>query len=198
MNYPEHLKSLIANLKRLPGVGNKTAERFAFQMIDWKPHHLQQLADCVKDIPEKIHSCPCCGCLMDADKCLFCHPSRALDGVLCIVASARDVFAIESTHEYHGMYHVLGGHISPMEGIGPEQLNVSTLQSRIENNSVKEIIIALDSTLEGDATALWLKSELEPLTVKVSRLAFGLPMGSSLDYIDGGTLAKAFSGRSLF
>lgn len=116
-------------------------------------------------------------------------------GSICVIASPRDAFAIEETREFNGLYHVLGGVLSPMEGFHPEKLTIGILKDRIAQLQIKEVIIALDSTLEGDATALYLKRELAPFSVQVSRLAFGLPMGSSLDYVDGGTLARAFSGR---
>lgn len=196
MKYPTHLSKVIDILKRLPGVGNKSAERFAFQMLAWPQDYLHEMAAIIKDIPTKLGHCKECGCLTGEEACPFCQGTRA--GLLCIIASPRDAFAIEETGEYKGLYHVLGGLLSPMEGIGPERLNLRKLKERIASHSIREVVLALDSTLEGDATALYLKQELAPLNIPTSRLAFGLPMGSSLDYVDGGTLARAFSGRSQF
>lgn len=198
MLYPDHLLKLIQLLKKLPGVGQKSAERFAFQLLTWSPHQLNEMANIVTDIPHKLIPCKTCGCLQDHHHCSFCDLTKRNTEVLCILASPRDVFSIEETREYRGLYHVLGGLLSPLEQRGPEHLTIDKLKERIDALKVKEIIIALDSTLEGDATALYLKQELERFPVHISRLAFGLPMGSSLDYVDGGTLARAFSGRSQF
>lgn len=197
MKYPAHLLKVIDVLKKLPGVGSRSAERFAFQLLNWKPEQLLEMSEIVKDIPQKLHYCPDCGCLCDEVSCAFCIDARQSTGFLCIIASPRDAFSIDSTGEYRGLYHVLGGVLSPMEGIGPEKLNLPQLKSRIARLNIKEIVIALDSTIEGDATSLYLKQELGPLGVEISRLAFGLPIGSSLDFVDGGTLARAFSGRTL-
>lgn len=194
--YPEHLLKLIQVLKKLPGVGSRSAERFAFHLIKWTPEHLQELGSAVKEVPERIKHCSECGCLIGERSCFFCD-SRRNSKILCIIASARDAFSIEETHEYDGLYHVLGGLLSPMDKKGPEHLSLERLKLRIAKNEIKEVIIALDSTLEGDATALYLKQEL-PDSTHVSRLAFGLPMGSHLDFVDGGTLARAFSGRHRF
>lgn len=199
MKYPTHLLKVIETLKRLPGVGNKSAERFAFQMLAWPVEYLEEMAGIIKDIPIQLKACKCCGCLQtEAESCHFCAESRHGTGVLCIVASPRDAFAIEATGEYKGLYHVLGGLLSPLQGIGPDKLNIYTLKERVVFSAIKEIVIALDSTLEGDATALYIKQELEQEGVNISRLAFGLPMGSSLDYVDGGTLGRAFAGRGRF
>lgn len=198
MKYPTHLLKLIESFKMLPGVGNKSAERFAFHLINQPPEQLSLLANIIHETPLRLKTCPVCGCLIGEASCPFCEASRSTLGVICIVASARDTFAIEATHEYRGLYHVLGGLLSPMEGIGPEKLTIESLKQRIRSLQIKEVVIALDSTLEGDATALYLKQELADLSVQMTRLAFGLPMGSALDYVDGGTLARAFSGRSRF
>ncbi len=198
MKYPKHLLKLIELLKHLPGVGNKSAMRFAFRMIDWKAEKLHEMAKTIEEIPLKLVHCTQCGCLVGEDPCPFCEEPRTQAGSICVVASPRDAFAIESTHEYKGLYHVLGNLLSPMEGIGPEQLNLTPLKNRISDHHIKELVIALDSTLEGDATALYLKREFGSLPIKISRLAFGLPLGSTLDYVDGGTLARALSARSNF
>lgn len=185
-------------LKRLPGVGNKSAERFAFQLINWSPDRLKEFAGALDLIPEKLRHCEMCGCLNGDEPCRLCEEQRVKSGVVCVIASPKDAFAIEATREYHGLYHVLGGLLSPMEGRGVETLTLPKLSARIHNLQIKEMIIALDSTVEGDATALYIKNEYRNLPLKISRLAFGLPMGSSLDYVDGGTLARALSGRGAF
>lgn len=198
MNYPHHLIKLIDVLKRLPGVGGKSAERFAFHMLNWPDAHVHEMARVIHELPSKIQQCEVCGCLKNVDECGFCQPNRLIPQTLCIIASPRDAFSIESTGEYRGLYHVLGGLLSPMDGFGAERLNVNKLRHRIQECDVREIVIALDSTLEGDATSLYLKQELESLGLPISRLAFGLPIGSSLDYVDGGTLARAMTGRAKF
>ncbi|MBA3957727.1 MAG: recombination protein RecR [Parachlamydiaceae bacterium] len=198
MRYPAHLLKLIDVLKKLPGVGSKSAERFAFQLLLWSPDELEAMSSTIQEIPLRLKHCSDCGCLTGEEACSFCTPVREQSGLLCIVASPRDAFAIEATQEYKGLYHVLGGVLSPMDGFGSDMLTLEKLQERIKRLKINEIVIALDSTLEGDATSLYLKRELEPQKVHVTRLAFGLPMGSSLDYVDGGTLARAFSGRALF
>lgn len=196
--YPRPLQQLVETLKRLPGVGIRTAERFAFQMLDWKKEQLQDLAHLVEGICEKIKPCSECGCIAEVEACRFCVPSRSQARQLCIVSSSRDVFSLEQTGEYIGLYHVLEALLSPIEGKGPERINLQKLHQRIENHQVKEVILALDATLEGDATALFLKRELEGLGVSVCRLAFGLPMGSAFEQVDSGTLARAFCGRRGF
>lgn len=199
MKYPQHLLKIIEILKRLPGVGTKSAERFAFQMLAWPTHNLQEIGDLIKTIPDKLKHCPFCGCLMGGEElCELCSHQRCETAIICIIAHPRDAFSIEATGEYRGLYHVLGGVLSPLEGIGPEQLGFSKLKERISSLNIQEVIIALDSTLEGDATALYLKQELRSFQIPISRLAFGLPMGSSLEYVDGGTLARAFTGRGQF
>jgi len=198
MRYPDHLLKLIHVLKRLPGVGNKSAERFAFHLLTWPEEHLQELGAVVSTIKDQLQQCPSCGCLMGNEGCHFCHSSHRNSDVICVIASPRDVFAIEETQEYNGLYHVLDGLLSPLDRRGPEHLSLPKLKERLVFHQIKEVVIALDSTLEGDATALFLKQELANCSVHISRLAFGLPMGSSLDYVDGGTLARALSGRSQF
>lgn len=198
MKYPVHLLKLIDVLKKLPGVGNKSAERFAFEILNWPDEALSQMAHIIASTKSHLQHCPQCGSLIGMEDCPFCAPSRHRFQAMCVVAQARDVFAIEGTHEFRGMYHVLGSLLSPMTGMGPEKLRFAKLQERILEHHITEVVIALDSTLEGDATALFLKQQLEPLKVNVSRLAFGLPMGSSLEYVDGGTLARALAARGQF
>lgn len=196
MKYPLHLLKLIDVLRRLPGVGSKSAERFAFEIIRWQESRLLEMSKVIEAIPEKLRHCIDCGCLIDVHFCQFCRPTQDKIQSICVVANSRDVFSIAATNEYKGLYHVMGALLSPMNGIGPEALDTEKLIKRINSHDIKEVIIALDSTLEGDATSLYLKRILEPLNVQISRLAFGLPMGSSLDYVDNGTLARALSARA--
>jgi recombination protein RecR len=198
MHYPKHLLKLIDALKRLPGVGNRSAERFAFDMLNWKEGHLQELATLIAATPAKLKNCSDCGCLIGEELCPFCTEERRSSHLICVIASPRDAFSIEQTREFKGLYHVLGGLLNPMEGFGPEKLGIAPLKQRVQNLKIREIVLALDSTIEGDATSLYLKRELDSFSIPISRLAFGIPIGSSLDYVDGGTLARAFSGRAKF
>ncbi|MEX1012563.1 MAG: recombination mediator RecR [Waddliaceae bacterium] len=198
MKYPNHLLQIIDVLKFFPGVGGKTAERYAFDLLEWSPEHLKRLTQAVKEIPEKLKSCSECSALISENECPYCTEERQSTKNICVIATKRDLFSIEQTGEYNGLYHVLGGLLSPLEGIGPEAIALKQLRKRIFDYQLSEVVIALDSTLEGDATALYIKEELSDLSVKFSRIAFGVPMGSSLDYVDGGTLARAFSGRRQF
>ena len=195
--YPAHLLKLIDTLRKLPGVGSKSAERFAFEMLKWPEHQLAEMSHIIGNVAQQLAHCPECGCLIDNHTtCTFCDPIRIKNRIICIIASPRDAFSVEETREYRGIYHVLGGVLSPMDGFGPKALKLDKLKERIRSLELTEAIIALDSTVEGDATSLYLRQELGPLNIQVTRLAFGLPMGSALDYVDGGTLARAFLGRS--
>ncbi len=196
--YPQDLSLLIDCLKKLPGVGKKSAERYAFQMISWQVDEQKQFSQLLSRIQHTITSCSICGCLMQDDACQFCNSSKRDPGSMCIVASAKDVFAFEETKAYQGLYHVLGGLLSPIDGIDPEKLHISTLAKRIETFSPQELILAFDSTIEGDTTALYLKKTFQSPEMKISRLALGLPMGSSLEYIDESTLSRALFGRQVF
>jgi len=196
--YPKDLLTLIAHLKKLPGVGRKTAERFAFKLLDWEDNGLNEFASSLSMLKEKVKPCETCGCLKDEHTCSFCDNPKRNQNELCIIAGARDVFSIEETGSFRGLYHVLGSLLSPLDGKTPECLNLPYLKERIQTLSVKEVILALDPTLEGDATSLYLKDQLENLGIEVSRLALGLPLGSSLDFVDEGTLSQAFSGRAKF
>ncbi|MBS0620935.1 MAG: recombination protein RecR [Verrucomicrobia bacterium] len=196
--YPSPLLQLISHLKKLPSVGSKTAERFAFQLLTWHQDELSALSEHLLHLKENVTECLECHCLTDSGVCAFCDNPQRDPAQLCILASARDVYSLEETGAYKGLYHVLGGLLSPIQGKAPEQLNLSELKKRIDRLKIKEVIIALDSTLEGDTTALYLKELIQGWGLPVTRLAFGLPIGSSLDFVDGSTLARAFLGRQLF
>ncbi len=197
MHYPDHLLKLISVLKKFPGIGAKSAERFAFHLIDWPEEKISEMATVIKEIKQHLKNCAECGALIEKN-CSLCSDKGRSQEILCIVASAKDIFSIEETREYRGLYHVLGTLFSPIHGQAPQARIIEKLKERIHTLGVKEIIMALDSTLEGDATALYLKRELSVFPVSISRLALGLPMGSSLEYVDGGTLARAFAGRHIY
>lgn len=195
---PQELLSLIAYLKKLPGVGTRTAERFAFELISWPENELSELGDLLKEIQKKIPPCPTCGCLADPVKgCAFCSSERD-QTLLCLIATPRDAYAIEETRSYRGQYHVVEHLLSPLDGRHADTLRIDRIEQRIKTNSVQELVIAFDSTIEGDTTALFLKQQLSKYPLSISRLAFGMPVGSSLEYIDGGTLSRAFTGRQKF
>jgi recombination protein RecR len=195
--YPEDLQTLISALKKLPGIGSRTAERFAFEFINWSGEELAHLGHLFTDIRNKIPPCPICGCLTDLGRCRFCDIAVRDPRSLCLIASARDAYAIEETRTFCGLYHVVEHLLSPLDGRYTNTLRVDRIEARLTKNSTQEVIIAFDSTLEGDATALYLKERLSALPIRITRLAFGLPVGSSLDHIDGGTLTRALSGRQI-
>lgn len=197
-HYPNELLTLIALFKKFPGIGTKTAERFAFQLLNWPIDQLQQFANKIYHIKEKIISCSDCGCLKEAETCAFCDLTKRDQTVICLVSFPKDVYAIEATRSYKGLYHVINGLLSPLRNHFAEQLDLTKLKKRLEFLQPSEAIIAFDSTLEGDATALYVKQELDKWGIQASRLAFGLPMGSCLDYVDYGTLERALKGRQIF
>lgn len=197
MKYPHHLKLLIESLKKLPGVGSRTAERFAFEMLAWSTDDLKKISRLLSELKSAVRFCPVCGCLIEDHECQFCQEERLKEKKVCVVSSFKSVLAIDSTGLFKGAYHVLNHLLSPLRGQGPDTLGIERLLERIEALQIQEVVLAFDSTLEGDATALYLKRELESTGVKVLRLATGIPMGSSLDLIDQATLSKALMGRSL-
>jgi len=196
LKYPTDLQTLITYLRKLPGVGNKTAERYAFALLDWKEKDLIDISSLLGTLRTRVKACATCGCLQDHNHCPFCVGRDT--NVLCIISSPKDAYAIEDTHAYRGLYHVIETLISPLDGRTPDQLDLPKLKNRIQTHGIKEVIIALDSTLEGDATALFLKNDFDNQALNVTRLAFGMPMGSTLDYIDEGTLSLAITGRRTF
>jgi len=186
---------LIEELMRLPGVGEKTAQRLAFHMLKASKKEAEALALAILAVKEKIQRCSLCHGITEEDPCpICCDPKR--DGtLLCVVEEAADIFAFEKLREYHGLYHVLGGALSPLEGIGPENLAISQLITRLRDGDIQEVIIATNPNLEGEATAMYLSKVLRPLARKVTRLAHGLPIGSALEYADEVTLLKSLEGR---
>lgn len=198
MAYPPSLIQLITALKKLPGVGKKSAERFAFKMIHWSEKDLKDFVNSIENVKNKLTSCSDCGALIELSACPFCKSQKRDSSILCIVSSAKDIFALEEVRLFNGIYHVLDTLLSPLDHKFEEALQLDSLIMRIKTLQVKEVILALDSTLEGDATALFIKNELKDLGIHISRLALGLPLGSTLDFVDEGTLSRAFSGRSSF
>lgn len=195
---PDDLLALIGHLKKLSGVGTRTAERFAFELLGWPKEDLEAIGTSLKEIKDRIPLCSICGCLTNQSRCLFCEQTERNSSQLCIVSSPRDVFAIESTRSYKGLYHVIEHLLSPLDGRKAATLRLDKIEARIEKEGITEAIIAFDSTLEGDTTALYLKNVLSRPALNISRLAFGMPVGSNFEQIDGGTLARALSGRQSF
>lgn len=196
--YPKKFLLLIECLKKLPGVGKRTAERFAFELLSWNKEDLSFFGSTICELKTSVLCCEACGCLQDKEKsCHFCSEKRN-QNLLCIIASPKDAFALDQTNSYNGLYHVLGSLISPLEGKHAENLDLDKLFNRIKKLNIEEVILALDSTLEGDATSLFLNEHLQKSHIKVSKLALGLPVGSNLEYVDQGTLSQAFLGRHSF
>jgi recombination protein RecR len=186
---------LINELSKLPTIGPKTAARLVFHLLNRPRHEAQSLAEAILAVKDKVHFCSICYSLSELDPCEFCTDDQRDARAICVVAEAKDVYAIERTGAFKGRYHVLGGLISPMDGIGPGQLHVKELVERIGREDPQEIILATNPNAEGEATALYLSRLIQPLRVAVTRLAYGLPIGGELDYADELTIAKAIEGR---
>lgn len=192
---PNPIASLINELSKLPTIGPKTAARLVFHLLNRPRHEAQSLAEAILAVKDNVRFCSICYSLAESDPCDFCTDDRRDVATICVVAEAKDVYAIERTGAFKGRYHVLGGLISPMDGIGPAQLHVKELVERIGREAPREIILATNPNAEGEATALYLSRLLLPLGVEVTRLAYGLPIGGDLDYADEVTIAKALEGR---
>ncbi len=192
--YPKKFEALVDSFQMLPGVGAKSAERYAFDVLDWLPEQLDDLIQSLLGIKDGIRICPICGNLAEDTQCMICDDKSRDHDIICVVQSPRDVIAMEKTREYSGVYHVLNGVISTTKGILPEDINIQSLLERI-NEQTKEVIIATNPTMEGETTALYLAKLLEAYPVTVTRIAHGIPMGGHLDYADELTLIKALEGR---
>lgn len=192
--YPKKFEKLIESLRKLPGVGLKTAERYAFDIIEWDSEKLKDFVDSFIDIQDGIKLCNKCGNLSDQEICHICKDSIRDNSIICVVQSAKDVIAMEKTREYNGVYHVLNGVISTSKGILPDDININSLISRIDEQT-KEVILATNPTVEGETTALYISKLLEKYEITITRIAHGLPMGGHLDYADELTLIKALEGR---
>lgn len=189
------VERLIDELKHLPGIGQKTAQRLAFHILRTAPENALALADAIRDAKEKIRECSTCHNITDTDPCLYCVGPTRSHRTICVVEEAHNIMAIEKTRMYSGMYHVLGGSLSPLSGRGPEQLKLKTLIERLKGSNVEEIIVATNPTAEGEATAVYVSKLLKPLGVKVTRIGVGIPVGADLEYADEITMLKAMEGR---
>lgn len=194
--YPKAIERLVTELGKLPGIGEKTAQRLAFHLIDAPAEEIEGLSNALLNVKDKIKLCPECFSITDGDRCDVCADPNRNRKVICVVQSTKDIFAIEKTREYNGLYHVLHGVISPLEGIGPQDIKAKELLLRIGENDIEEVIMATNPTPEGEATAMYLGNLISPLGVKVTRLAKGIPIGADMEYIDEITLIKAFEGRN--
>jgi recombination protein RecR len=190
------LDRLIRNLSRLPGIGKKSATRMAYYLLQSEDEYLKSLAEQIGTLKSRIRRCSVCGLYTEADPCDFCSDPRRDKRLLCVVEQSQDVSTIEGTREYDGLYHVLGGALSPIDGIGPSQLNFDKLMKRIASGGIEEVIVATNSTVEGDTTALYLVNLIKDSGLTVSRLASGLPVGGDLEYADRLTLARSLTGRT--
>ncbi len=186
---------LVEQFARLPGIGRKTAQRLAFYMLSQPPERAKEFAAALLDASSSIRRCTICQNLTDTEKCPICENEARDRSVICVVADPRDVVAFERMREYNGLYHVLHGLISPMEGIGPDELTVKQLLARLDD-TVREVIMATNPTVEGEATAMYLSRLIKPMGVRVSRLAYGIPVGGNLEFADDVTLCRALEGRS--
>lgn len=196
--YPQSLERLMEVLAKLPGVGPKTAQRLGFFILEQGKTGATELSDALLDVAAKITTCPICFNIAEEGSCAICEDTSRDDTLLCVVESARDIIPIEKSGSFKGRYHVLGGLISPMEGIGPRELHVRELLKRLEDGVVQEVIMATGANVEGEATASYLADLLKPLVPKITRIAQGMPVGGDLEYIDEITLAKALTGRREF
>ncbi len=193
--YDGAVQELIDEFNRLPGIGPKSAQRIAFHILEADPSDITALIEAITRVKERVHFCETCGNVTESALCIICADPRRLDSVICVVEEAKDIVAIERTREYHGRYHVLGGAINPIRGIGPDDLHIRELLARLSDGTVSEVILATDPNIEGEATATYLIRLLSTLGITVSRLASGLPVGGDLEYADEITLSRAFEGR---
>jgi recombination protein RecR len=196
--YEGPVQDLIDELGRLPGVGPKSAQRIAFYLLAADPVDVRRLIDALTEVKDKVRFCSICGNVSEEDQCRICRDPRRDLTVICVVEEPKDVVAIERTREFRGRYHVLGGAISPIEGVGPDDLRIKELMTRLADGTVTELILATDPNLEGEATATYLARFVKEMGIKVTRLASGLPVGGDLEYADEVTLGRAFEGRRAY
>ncbi len=195
MEYPKGIQRVIEEFSKLPGVGKRSAERFVFHLLKLKNAEVRALADAISTLGSSIVTCEICGNLGTGSSCSICSDDKRDRKTICVIEDVRDLYAMEKTGKYRGLYHILGGAISPLEGIGPEDLRIRELVERIKNSDVGEIIVATGPSVAGDATSLYLQKVLKPLNVRMSRIGFGLPVGSELQNADENTLIRALEGR---
>jgi len=189
------IERLIDELKRLPGIGQKTAQRLAFHLLRASPQDALALAEAIRAAKERIRPCSVCNNITDTDPCLYCSSATRNRKTICVVEEPHNILAVEKTRQYAGLYHVLGGALSPLSGVGPEQLKIKSLIERLKDGPVDEIIIATNPTAEGEATAVYLSKLIKPLGIRVTRIGVGIPVGSDLEYADEVTMLKAMEGR---
>ncbi|MBI2844385.1 MAG: recombination protein RecR [Armatimonadetes bacterium] len=195
MYYAKPLAKLVGELEKLPGIGPKSAQRLAFHILRSPEDEGRRLAEAITEVKSQIRLCSVCFNFTDRDTCDVCRDPKRDRSLLCVVAEPRDLVAMEKTNEYKGLYHVLGGVISPMDGIGPDMLKIRELTSRLDKDGIKEIILATNPTVEGDTTAMYLAGLIKPFGIKVTRIAHGMPVGGDLDYADQATLIQALEWR---
>ena len=193
--YEGAVQELIDELGRLPGVGPKSAQRLAFHILEADPQDMKRLVEAITTVKERVKFCTVCGNVTEQELCNICRDPRRDPAVICVVEESKDVLAVERTRSFRGRYHVLGGAINPIAGVGPEQLRIRELLTRLNDGAIQEVIIATDPNLEGEATSTYLSRLLHTLEIKVTRLASGLPVGGDLEYADEVTLGRAFEGR---
>jgi len=196
MHYPAPISKLIDSFMKLPGIGPKTASRLAFHVLDMKEDDVMNFAKALVDVKRELTYCSVCGHITDTDPCYICSDTTRDRSMICVVEETKDVIAMEKMREYKGMYHVLHGAISPMEGVGPEDINIPSLLTRLKDEEVKELILATNPNIEGESTAMYISRLVKPIGIKTTRLAHGLPVGGDLEYADEVTLSKAISGRT--
>lgn len=193
--YDGAVQALIDELGRLPGIGPKSAQRIAFHVLESDDAEVEALVEALESVKEKVIFCEICGNVSEENLCRICADARRLDSIICVVEEAKDIVAIERSREYRGKYHVLGGAIDPIGGVGPEDLRIRELYARLGNGDIQEVILAMDPNVEGEATATYLSLNLSHMNVIVSRLASGLPVGGDLEYADEVTISRALEGR---
>ncbi|MCI6647631.1 MAG: recombination mediator RecR [Oscillospiraceae bacterium] len=193
--FPASVENLIDQFASLPGVGKKSASRLAFHILGLPDEQAQAFANAILEAKAKVHTCPVCQNLTDTELCPICSSAKRDHSVICVVSEPKDVLSVERSHEYNGVYHVLHGVISPMNHVGPDDLRISELVARVAKGDVSEVIMATNPDTEGDTTAMYISRLLKPFEVKVTRLAYGIPVGSNIEFVDDATILRALSGR---
>ena len=193
--YTKSMQDLIDHFKKMSGIGAKTAERMAFYVLQSPKEEMERFSRAIINVKEQVKFCKVCGNLSEQDLCRICNDPRRDKSIVCVIEEPKDLILIEKSGHYRGTYHVLFGAISPLDGIGPDDLRIEEFLKRVKENKVKEVILATDSNAEGETTALYLSKELKPFKIKISRIAYGIPVGENFDYIDQATLIRAMEGR---